>query len=720
MIRHILSRSRLTWIGACLAVMILGVMAVPWPVPSPEVLIEQFVPDLITVNPTGFLRRPGLVRVTAREIVLSTLPHSQPTVHMLTAEVPFTFSFSVSVHERAGANVFPFQVKVWNPRAEVAAEVWYAPDGSIMAGTRSSQRWWLTRHLGEYIVGDVKKWRIVRDDRRVVFEIQGGAGRTAFEIDQETFPPLFEQDVLSLTLYASALAGGSSTVAIRQPAISVPHQTRYGTTVSIPGFRTTIRLAAFLSLFWLVAWTWMLWTQTGWKRLNLRAWDLVIVLVLAGVCLLAGWWLSKTTGHPLDVHAQVLWSRIAREQGLAAITGYSLLATAGNAHGGQPYAPMSYPYPPLLTYLFWLVGNVSPVGRVEQTLKVVTMLGVVAGGGTLFVLLRQLRVATIVAAFATGAYMLNPAILFDSAVWGQTDAFVAFFLLMGTAGVVRESASLLWVGALLAFLTKQTGGLFVPVIISFGFARLGNRRMVQGLPVAIIIVFLVLSPAFLAGTHPSAIYRPVITKVLALGTVQKMEVDNAVVSQSSLTLWSAVAGLEGARGLSRMAFPDFISSRFGPSYFLLSRLVFAMFVLLLGLLFLRSRRASPGIVFLAIAAYGVGAAVLLTRILPRYFYFGVMFTAASLPWMPRRLGTITLTVLTGTMLVSMWGLLVLMSVWYPGSLPIFEPERSWLNGVVATTLSSDAGITMGGILNIGVLASLLASIYVHRIRDSTS
>ncbi len=623
---------------------------------------------------------------------------------MLTAEVPFEATFAVSVLKRDSANVFPFQVKVWNPRAEVAAEIWYAPDGSIVAGMRANEQWRETRRLGSYTVGSVHTWRIVRADRRVVFEVRGEGKGATYEVDRDSFSALLEQEVLSLTVYASAPGEGSSTAVIRHPLISVPRQTRYGTTVHSPWFFSAVGLGALISLLWVA-----FWMRLRWRRPNVRAPDVVIVVLLTGASLLAGWWLSKTPGHPLDARGVVVWSHIAREHGAAAIAGHSLVATAGDAHGGQPYAAITYPYPPLLTYLFWVVGKVAPVGRIEQTFKMLVMLGVVAGGGVLFVLLRQLRVTPAKAALATVAYVLNPAILFDSAVWGQTDAFVAFFLLIGAAGVVLESAPLLWTGTLLAFLTKQTGAVCAPILIVLGLARLGPRKMARGLPPAILMAFLVLTPAFLAGTHPSAIYRPVVTKVLAFATARSGEVFNAVVSQGSFTLWPVLAFLEGSRGWGRLAFPDLIPSLFGASYFTLSRLAFGIFALLLAFLVFRRKAHSPGAALVIIAAYEVGAVVLMTRVLPRYFYFGVMFTAAALPWMSRRLGTATLTILTGTMLVSMWGMLTFTSVWYPGLLPVFQPEQSWLNNGAAVALGSDAGITLGGLLNVGALVALLAA-----------
>ena len=108
-----------------------------------------------------------------------------------------------------------------------------------------------------------------------------------------------------------------------------------------------------------------------------------------------------------------------------------------------------------------------------------------------------------------------------------------------------------------------------------------------------------------------------------------------------------------------------------------------------------------------VAAYAVGAAILLTRVSPRYLYFGLMFTAAALPWMPRRAGSATLLALSATMLVGMWGTMVFTSVWYPGLLPAFAPGQSWFNTAAAAALGSDLGITLGGLLNLGALLALV-------------
>ncbi len=703
------------------------VVAVPWPTPSPEILLRKFNPDLLTVNLHGILERSGQVSIAARELVLTAQARSQPTVHILTTEVPFTAQFEVSVLRRTSRDVFPFQLKIWNPRAEAAVEAWYDPNDAMMVGTRVSEQWLHVRRLGEYRTGSLQTWRIVRTHRQVMFEVRTEGKQESFAVDQESFPALLEQQQLSLTIYATATGrDASSTVVVSRPSISVPHQTQYGTTVQSPWFSPVIGLLALCSLLWVVLWArasprWVnakACIERGWLKVHRRG--LLVFLAFAGASFLAGLWVARTPGHPFDIRTATVYSTIAREEGLGAIIAHSLLATEGDAHGGQPYATVSYPYPPLLTYVFWGVGKIAPAGQIEPTLKFFVMLGVMAGGAVLFVLLRRMRIGSVMAAVVAGTYVANPAILFSSAVWGQTDAFVAFFLLLGAAGAVLGSAPLLWVGTLLAALTKQTGVLFGLILITLGIARLNLRQIAYGLVVATILVFLVLTPAFLSGMHPSAIYRTTVTTALAFGTMSNIDTVNAVISQSTFTLWSTLTAFEGAHGLERFAFPIVIPSRFALSYFTLSRLTFGLFVLVLTLLVFKWRRIGPGGVFLMIAAYAVGAVVLLTRASPRYLYFGVMFTTAALPWMSRGLGIATLTVLTGTMLVSMWGMLVFTSIWYPGLLRAFDPERSWLNGAAAAVLGGDAGITLGGLLNIGALLTLLVALTIYAVRDSGS
>lgn len=688
-----------------LALGVLAILIFPWPTPSPEVIVGEFVPSFVTVNLQGSLERPGVIHVGAQTLVMSAKANSQPTVHLLTAEVPFQAAFSVSVLGGKKGMTFPFQLKVWSPRTEEAVEAWYAPNGAILAGTRTKGQWRRQEPLGVYKVGEPRSWRIERSPERVVVALSGGNSGGAFSATREELPGLFGRSPVSLTLYATSLGDAASTAVVREPIFSVVRQTRYGGRVQSRWFRPVVGLAVVTILLWGARfgriWRW---------RFSLRQNELAPLLLLIGIATLGGWWLSKIPGYPYDVRSMKVWSSIAREHGLADISGRSLMTTEGSAHGGQPYAAIHYPYPPLLYYLFWAVGNAAAEGEVERVFKAMVGAAVMGGGFLIYWLLLRHGVNPALVTLVTAAYVLNPAVVFDSMIWGQTDAFVALFLLVGAVGVSARSTLVLWVGIILASLTKQTGLMFAPMLIILGVHRFGTRQLIQGFPASVLVVFLALAPALLSGVHPSSLYQPIVTKVLEFGTVREMEASNAVVSLSSFNLWSLATLVEGAQGWARFAFPDFVPTRFGPSYFLLSRVAFAFLTFFVSFLVLRSKRQGP-VHLLALAAYGVGAALLLTRVQPRYFYFGLTFTIAALPWMSRSFGVLALGLLTCTMLISMWGMLVFTSVWYPALIPAFRPETSWFNSAAAAVLGGDAGITIGGLLNTAVLVILLISLW---------
>ena len=608
--------------------------------------------------------------------------------------------------KRDGKQVFPLQVKVWSPVREAAAEVWYSPEGAIMAGTRLGSRWRQIRPIGHYAIGSITQWRVSRSDQGIVFTLAGNGQQATFSVDRRDFPDLVERRTLSLTLSATAL-NGASNVGIENLKLTVPRQTSYGSTVHSRWFRPIIAGIGLVGLLWIA----LRLRLSRVRLLDVPDWTLLVLLAV--VTMFAGLSLSRIPGLPADARATELWSTIAAQQGPAAVVGYSLLATAGQTHGGVPYVPMTFPYPPLLVYVFWAAGKVASLERIAvvQVVKMLAMSAVVVGGGVLFALLRRIRVSRAVAFLAAATYMLNPAVLFDAAVWGQTDAFVGVFLLVSLAGVTLGSPSLLLTGALLAALTKQTGALFAPFMLAIGIARVGIGPIIRALPIAVVVGGLTLTPAFLSGMHPDTVYRPTVTKVLALGAAGRIEEMGDMVSQGSANLWVLLTGLEGLRGLERGAVHDLSPSRlFGLTYFMLSRGAFAAFTLVLILIAFRRKRTNRGIPIVLSAAYGIGAIFLLTRVLPRYSIFGVMFTAASLPWLPRWIGALAWTAVSTTTLVSMWGMFALTSVWYPGLIPIFSPDRSGINRLMASAVTSDLGISLGGLLNAVSVFVLLLSI----------
>jgi 4-amino-4-deoxy-L-arabinose transferase-like glycosyltransferase len=156
-------------------------------------------------------------------------------------------------------------------------------------------------------------------------------------------------------------------------------------------------------------------------------------------------------------------------------------------------------YPPGYLYVLWIVGLVAKVfGGGGPSVAMIKLPGVIADLGLawLVALLAERLAPPDVArrvpvrALAAGAILLNPAVFFVSAVWGQADAVLALlmvgsFLLLGT----REQTYRREMGGVallaLAFGTKPQAVFAVPIVVLLLAWRYLRRDVVQGAPGAI-------------------------------------------------------------------------------------------------------------------------------------------------------------------------------------------------------------------------------------------
>jgi hypothetical protein len=167
--------------------------------------------------------------------------------------------------------------------------------------------------------------------------------------------------------------------------------------------------------------------------------------------------------------------------------------------------------PPFLLYPFWVVGRfyqifLSPLfGRTRlsdpDALRFMLRLpGFVADlitGGLVFRFLQLRRLLSFSEILlVTGAYLLNPALIFDSAYWGQTAAIHSLFMLLSLIAIDRNSWA--WAGAMLtaAILTKPQALAIAPIVCLVVACGRGSLRFGVGAAVA---SFLITAPFLLAG-----------------------------------------------------------------------------------------------------------------------------------------------------------------------------------------------------------------------------
>jgi hypothetical protein len=163
-------------------------------------------------------------------------------------------------------------------------------------------------------------------------------------------------------------------------------------------------------------------------------------------------------------------------------------------------------YPPVFPYVLWGIGRASSVfarGVIAQSryLDFLIRVPVVLANGALailiFAVLRQ-RAGEANAAMGAALFALNPAVVFDTAYWGQADALVALAVAAGLVVTPRRPE---WGWALLAAATlvKPLAYPFLPLAAVHTVKHDGWRRTVKAAAAAAVAWSVLLLPFMVTG-----------------------------------------------------------------------------------------------------------------------------------------------------------------------------------------------------------------------------
>ncbi len=216
----------------------------------------------------------------------------------------------------------------------------------------------------------------------------------------------------------------------------------------------------------------------------------VVVTALCGLGLFLRLILSPLEGYGFDVGVNQGWAKSAVQLGLA------------KSYSEQVDGNMLPNYPPLSLMIFASTGHlyqffVSPEydkSRVENRvfIKFPSILADIITVLLLFLIVAKWkgRRAGYVAA---AVYALHPAVIYDSAVWGQTDSLYTMFLVacLGALSMRWNAAA----GALiaLAFLTKTQAIILIP-LVGFVLMMRGWKAVGQSALAAAVSATIVLTP----------------------------------------------------------------------------------------------------------------------------------------------------------------------------------------------------------------------------------
>ncbi len=326
----------------------------------------------------------------------------------------------------------------------------------------------------------------------------------------------------------------------------------------------------------------------------------------------------------------------------------------------QFYSSTSFAdYPPGYFYILWVVGHLynllSPHGNLDvlkYLVKLPAVLMDLADGALLYVVVRRFaseRWALGVAAL----FVLNPAMIFISAAWGQVDSISSGLALLGVYLLLRSDDDraltripLAWVVLTYSLLIKPQAAVLIPLFIAFAFASQERSRerligTAAGIVAAILFAFLLTVPF-----HPTG--NPAQAFSWLYGKYSFGKNVYAYNSVNAFNLWSIIHPFWR---------PDSEPIFSLPQYAWGVLLVAAATVLTL-VRYLQARTQQALIesaALLTLAFY-----MLATRMHERYIYDGLVFTMASIPFAKRYFWAAV--VFSATLFVNLWYSLIYLNV----------------------------------------------------------
>jgi Gpi18-like mannosyltransferase len=156
-------------------------------------------------------------------------------------------------------------------------------------------------------------------------------------------------------------------------------------------------------------------------------------------------------------------------------------------------------YPPFNVYFFWIFGSAAKALSLYGTpnaVYMVKLLPTILDIATIVLIFAFLRKRfNFRVSFASAAvYAFNPAVILDTAVWGQFDSVYTFFLLVSLILLIAKKPASSTALLILGVLTKPQGIALAPLTIYLILKNHGLRGFIASAATAITTLFVVILP----------------------------------------------------------------------------------------------------------------------------------------------------------------------------------------------------------------------------------
>ena len=178
---------------------------------------------------------------------------------------------------------------------------------------------------------------------------------------------------------------------------------------------------------------------------------------------------------------------------------YAAWFNAASEHGIRVFYNVVWSdYPPFNVYLFWAFGSLAKQLSLSETSLVylIKLLPTLFDTATVFLIFTFVRKRfDFKTSLLTAAlYAFNPAVIFDSAIWGQFDAIYTFFLLLSLMLLLDSKPKLSAVAFTMGILTKPQSIALAPLIAFLILRKHGWRSLLTSLLAATATIFAVILP----------------------------------------------------------------------------------------------------------------------------------------------------------------------------------------------------------------------------------
>ncbi|MGI0130821.1 MAG: hypothetical protein ACREEC_11855, partial [Thermoplasmata archaeon] len=195
----------------------------------------------------------------------------------------------------------------------------------------------------------------------------------------------------------------------------------------------------------------------------------VVTGVGAGALGLYGLLAETFGGHPYDNWTFKVWILSSQTHGVRGLYVQPEFVGEAIVRGTVPWSTVGFGYGPVCAELFQgmsrivapLSGYSSVVALngdvgISAEIKWLLALGTIAAGIALYALVRRSTGRPLLGVAAFLLLVVNPAVAFDSAVWGETDSILyLLFVLFAVAAAYRPSWAMVIAGVAIGF--KETG-----------------------------------------------------------------------------------------------------------------------------------------------------------------------------------------------------------------------------------------------------------------------